>query len=88
MPVHVGYTAIPLNNKQEEETTADNDNDAKPAGNDDATNEKPLHASCRKRCHNFTKNVMAHEFLSYRRIDRFYHRGTLLFDNDNALLPQ
>jgi len=32
----------------------------------------------RRRFHNFTPKVMAHEFLSYRRLDRFHHRGTVL----------
>jgi hypothetical protein len=36
----------------------------------------------RKRYHNFTPTVMAHEFLSYRRLDRFYHRATLRFGCD------
>lgn len=33
----------------------------------------------RKRYHNFTETVMAHEFLAYRRMDRMYHRSTLVF---------
>jgi hypothetical protein len=36
----------------------------------------------RKRYHNFTPTVMAHEFLSYRRLDRFYHRGTFRFESN------
>jgi hypothetical protein len=35
----------------------------------------------RRRFHNFTPRVMAHEFLAYRRLDRFYHRATLRFDD-------
>jgi tRNA U38,U39,U40 pseudouridine synthase TruA len=35
----------------------------------------------RKRYHNFTPTVMAHEFLAYRRMNRFYHRATLRFDS-------
>lgn len=34
----------------------------------------------RRRYHNFTPTVMAHEYLAYRRLDRFYHRATLRFD--------
>lgn len=34
----------------------------------------------RKRYHNFTLTVMAHEFLAYRRLDRLYHRSTSRFD--------
>jgi len=33
----------------------------------------------RKRYHNFTPTVMAHEYLSFRRLDRFYHKSTLRF---------
>lgn len=33
----------------------------------------------RKRYHNFTPTLMAHEFFTYRRLDRFYHRATLRF---------
>jgi tRNA U38,U39,U40 pseudouridine synthase TruA len=31
----------------------------------------------RKRFHNFSNRVLAHDFLSYRRLDRIYHRATL-----------
>ena len=31
----------------------------------------------RKRYHNFTPKVMAHNYLAYRRLDRMYHRATL-----------
>ncbi|VEU44711.1 unnamed protein product [Pseudo-nitzschia multistriata] len=33
----------------------------------------------RKRYHNFTEKLMAHEYLTYRRLDRIYHRSTLKF---------
>ena len=33
----------------------------------------------RRRYHNFTPSCMAHEYLSYRRLDRLYHRATLRF---------
>lgn len=33
----------------------------------------------RKRYHNFTPSVLAHDFLAYRRLDRIYHRATLRF---------
>lgn len=35
----------------------------------------------RRRFHNFTPRVMAHEFLAHRRLDRFYHRATMRFDD-------
>ena len=36
----------------------------------------------RKRFHNFTAKVMAHDYLAYRRLDRIYHRATLRFPNE------
>jgi hypothetical protein len=41
---------------------------------------KGTHVLRRKRFHNFTPFVMAHEFLAFRRLDRFYHRATLRFE--------
>ena len=35
----------------------------------------------RKRFHNFTPRGMAHEFLAFRRLDRFYHRATVRFND-------
>ena len=43
-----------------------------------------IHVLRRRRFHNFTPRVMAHEFLAYRRLDRFYHRATLRFSGDNS----
>jgi hypothetical protein len=34
----------------------------------------------RKRYHNFTPHAMAHEFLAFRRMDRFHHAATERFD--------
>jgi hypothetical protein len=34
----------------------------------------------RNRYHNFTPKVMAHEYLAYRRLDRFFHRCTVRCD--------
>lgn len=39
----------------------------------------------RKRFHNFTETVMAHEYLAYRRLDRMYHRATLRFPDIDPL---
>lgn len=44
----------------------------------EAENDKS-HMLKRKRYHNFTPTVMAHEYLAFRRLDRFYHRATLRF---------
>ena len=41
---------------------------------------KKVNVLRRKRYHNFTPNVMAHEFLAFRRMDRFYHSATERFD--------
>lgn len=38
----------------------------------------------RRRFHNFTPRVMAHEYLSFRRLDRFYHRGTVFHEICNS----
>lgn len=41
----------------------------------------------RKRYHNFTEKSMAHDYLTYRRLDRIYHRATLRFPDDNVEGP-
>ena len=38
----------------------------------------------RKRYHNFTPTVMAHEFWALRRLDRVFHRATLRWDTNPA----
>ena len=43
---------------------------------------KDRHVLKRRRYHNFTPSVMAHEFLAYRRLDRFFHRATFRFGDD------
>ncbi len=42
----------------------------------------------RKRFHNFTEKSMAHDYLTYRRLDRIYHRATLRFPDDNVEVPE
>mmetsp|Transcript_15656 Transcript_15656/g.32922 ORF Transcript_15656/g.32922 Transcript_15656/m.32922 type:complete len:930 (+) Transcript_15656:28-2817(+) len=37
----------------------------------------------RKRFHNFCPNILAHDFLAYRRMDRIYHRGTIRLQHEN-----
>lgn len=37
----------------------------------------------RKRFHNFCPNILAHDFLAYRRMDRIYHRGTIRLQDEN-----
>jgi hypothetical protein len=37
----------------------------------------------RKRYHNFTEKSMAHDYLTYRRLDRIYHRATMKFPTEN-----
>lgn len=54
------------------------------ANNHDSSNNKTSSRVLRRRrFHNFTPRVMAHEFLASRRLDRFYHRATLRFDGDD-----
>ena len=38
----------------------------------------------RKRYHNFSPNILAHDYLAYRRVDRFYHRGTIRLNEDSS----
>ena len=60
-----------------------NDEDEKKV-EDDANNEEGCcqskkrkeHVLRRKRYHNFSPSLMAHEFLAFRRVDRFYHKST------------
>ena len=47
----------------------------------DSTNLPAKRFLRRKRFHNFSPNVLAHDFLAYRRLDRIYHRGTLRLDS-------
>ncbi len=37
----------------------------------------------RKRFHNFCPNILAHDFLAYRRMDRIYHRGTIRLQDEH-----
>jgi tRNA U38,U39,U40 pseudouridine synthase TruA len=37
----------------------------------------------RKRYHNFTEKMMAHDYFAYRRLDRIYHRATMNFPMAN-----
>jgi len=48
---------------------------------DDSTNLPAKRFLRRKRFHNFSPNVLAHDFLAYRRLDRIYHRGTIRLDS-------
>ena len=36
----------------------------------------------RKRYHNFSPRAVAHEYLSFRRMDRFYHKATIRYGGD------
>jgi hypothetical protein len=69
-----------------DETTETTGDDAKKKKKSMASNkkgkkpDKVQHVLQRKRYHNFTLTVMAHEFLAYRRLDRLYHRATLRYD--------
>jgi tRNA U38,U39,U40 pseudouridine synthase TruA len=50
------------------------ENNKEETGSTKATTKRFLR---RKRFHNFSNRVLAHDFLSYRRLDRIYHRATL-----------
>jgi len=38
----------------------------------------------RRRFHNFTPRLMAHEYMVFRRLDRFYHRATIVLKGDTS----
>eukprot|EP00529_Nitzschia_sp_RCC80_P025384 CAMPEP_0113477738 /NCGR_PEP_ID=MMETSP0014_2-20120614/20365_1 /TAXON_ID=2857 /ORGANISM="Nitzschia sp." /LENGTH=523 /DNA_ID=CAMNT_0000370847 /DNA_START=128 /DNA_END=1696 /DNA_ORIENTATION=- /assembly_acc=CAM_ASM_000159 len=40
----------------------------------------------RRRYHNFTERLLAHDFLAYRRLDRFYHRATWRSKQDSTFV--
>jgi hypothetical protein len=65
-------------------TTGRNDDDEGNAKKHRNRGNKGTHVLRRKRFHNFTPFVMAHEFLAFRRLDRFYHRATLRFEPDGG----
>ncbi|KAL7509272.1 hypothetical protein ACHAXN_006317 [Cyclotella atomus] len=69
------------NNTAEEDDKAANDdigeNDDEMAGESTSEATKVKRLLRRKRYHNFSPNVLAHDYLAYRRVDRFYHRGTI-----------
>ncbi|KAL7563007.1 hypothetical protein ACA910_013530 [Epithemia clementina (nom. ined.)] len=62
------------NDAEEEDDDNNNDNVASKSSKVKAKN-----VLRRRRYHNFTPSCMAHEYLSYRRLDRIYHRATLRF---------
>lgn len=39
------------------------------------------HVLKRKLYHNFSRSALAHDFLSYRRVDRFFHRATIRYSS-------
>ena len=79
------------NEKEEASSTAANENDESfhdnvPKSNNKKTHGKKTKVLQRRRFHNFTPRVMAHEFLSFRRLDRFYHCVTLRIDEKQEAL--
>jgi hypothetical protein len=81
-------TAQQSNESSNEINEAETTNDIAGATDDYANTEKvadqPIDEAAdvkrllrRKRYHNFSPNVLAHDYLAYRRVDRFYHRGTI-----------
>ena len=48
---------------------------------------KEKHVLMRKRFHNFTPKLMAHEYMAFRRLDRMYLRSTLRFESDENQMP-
>ena len=74
-----------IDETKEVQSAKEDDSDAEENGDEDmidktATNVKRLLR--RKRYHNFSPNILAHDYMAYRRVDRFYHRGTIRLDED------
>ena len=61
------------------EATADDDQ----IGDETAESKTNIKRLLRQRYHNFSPNILAHDYLAYRRVDRFYHRGTIRLDQDS-----
>jgi len=80
-----GDAAVDGKKKSANGSSAENSNTNKTASKDTA-NKTGSRILKRRRFHNFTPRVMAHEFLAYRRLDRFYHRATLRFDKERPFL--
>jgi len=57
-----------------------NHNDSSISGKAGPPSTKTKKLLRRRRFHNFTPRVMAHEYLAFRRLDRFYHRATVLHE--------
>ena len=62
---------------------------------DDVSASRPLSSKRllkRKRYHNFSPRILAHDFLAYRRVDRIFHRTTIrlggLSDTDSVGTPK
>ena len=84
-----GINSKCLVKNQNTSTNIDENNDGKMTPDDQSKNKKNgqnTNLLKRRRYHNFTQKLMAHEYLAYRRIDRIYHRSTMHFpmkNNDN-----
>lgn len=50
----------------------------------DGKGASPKRVLRRKRMHNFCPHLLAHDFLSYRRVDRFFHRATLRLEEGSS----
>ena len=56
--------------------------------NEESHDSKPQPSSKRvlkrRRYHNFCPSILAHDFLSFRRVDRMYHRATIRVDENSS----
>ena len=71
--------------KNEESRPTESSTNNKESNFDKDEDSKPLSSQRvlkRKRFHNFCPNILAHDFLAYRRVDRVFHRGTIRLDKD------
>ena len=71
-----------------EQDVTKRDRDATTPKNFQKKKAKKTNVLKRKRYHNFTAKVMAHEYLAYRRLDRIYHRATMTYPMSNEAPDQ
>eukprot|EP00536_Pseudo-nitzschia_multiseries_P002329 jgi/Psemu1/183298/e_gw1.30.169.1 len=85
------FSAKKLKKKKKKNTDGERDGTANVSDNpQDVTKakssqkEKKTNVLKRRRYHNFTEKLMAHDYLTYRRVDRIYHRATMKFPTGNG----
>ena len=76
-----------IDETEEVQAAKEDDSDVEENNDEDMIDEKSANVKRllrRKRYHNFSPNILAHDYMAYRRVDRFYHRGTIRLDEEDA----